>query len=425
VVPPDALVTARARLEQAQQRKDVLAGLPSLRNQLSQVRSVTDWRSTRETWLADLASLQAKAQPLAADAEVQRELRNAEQLRDRWVQASARVEEFTTKFAAGDLNGARGVADASVVGNEGRDELRALGAVVGKCADAFRVLDSELDVERAVSLLDEAASQLRDHGGLAPPVVARLTGWSARLGDLQRAAANMVAVPAGTTKSGPVGAFFLGCTEVTQGDYKRFLDELDTLVGALPAGERQAKLATKFGDFELPADQVERMLNRRGKLPSAELPVDTASWYEAAAYARWYGMSLPTSGEWLLAAFGDNNQYAWPWGNEWKRVDENLNIGDKPVAVTAGGRSWRSTNAKGVHHLAGNVEEWLQAEPGATSGALAGGRCGDTARDAKRFAAGEAFHDASLTKALAGFGFRVILRPRQFLGSDFPAGRLR
>ncbi|MBL8729068.1 MAG: protein kinase [Planctomycetes bacterium] len=424
VVPADALATARARLDRAQQRKDLLAGLPTLRNQLLQVRTIGDWRSQREAWLADLAALQAKAQPLADDAEVQRELRNAEQVRDRWIQASARVEEFATRFAAGDLTGARGVADASVLGSEGRDELRALGAVVGKCADAFRVLDGELDVDRALALLDDAAGLLRDYSGLAPSAVARMTAWGERLADLRRAAAAMVAVPAGNTKSGPVSAFFLGCTEVSQAEYARFLDELDGLVGGVPAAERPAKLAARLGDLVLPADQLQRMLGRRGRLPSPELPVDDVSWYEAAAYARWYGMSLPTKAEWALAAFGDNHQYAWPWGQEWKPDDASRNIGNRLVAVTSGGRSWRSTTGKEVHHLAGNAAEWLQAEPGATLGYLAGGRCQDSPSDARRRAAGEDFHEASLVKDLDGFGFRVILRPRQFLGSDFPTGRL-
>ncbi|MBX3464525.1 MAG: protein kinase [Planctomycetes bacterium] len=426
LLPADALANARTRLERAQQRREVLAAGPLLLRRLDRVRSIADWRSVREPWLADLAAAQAKAQAFAGDAAVEGDLRSAVQLRDRWVQASQRVDEFAAKFAAGDLAGARSTADASVVGSEGRDELRVLGAVVGKCLDGLRQFDADLDVGRAVAALDDAAGLLRDHTGLAPDVVGRLGAWSERLRDLQRAAQDMVPIAAGNTRFGPAPAFFLGRTEVSQGDYQRFLDQVHALVEAVPAELRAAEIVKRIGgpsDWVLPPDQVQRLLGRRGRLQAPELPVDNVTWYEAATYARWHGLSLPTKAEWALAAFGPDRAMAWPWGPEWKLDDACRNIGSKLVPVTSGGRSWRSTAAAPVHHLAGNVAEWLQAEPGASIGHLAGGRCQDPLAEARRRAAGDDFHEASLGKALDGFGFRVVLRPRDFLGGDFPAAR--
>ena len=75
-----------------------------------------------------------------------------------------------------------------------------------------------------------------------------------------------------------------------------------------------------------------------------------------------------------------------------------------------------------VHHLAGNAAEWLQPPPGATEGRLAGGRYNDTKQEQRKRAAGEAFHTASLSKQLPGFGFRTILRVRDYLAPTFANG---
>jgi serine/threonine-protein kinase len=426
VVPPDALANARARLGQAQQKKAVLAGLPVLLRQLERVRAIADWRSVQASVLADVTALQQQAMVFAGDAEIEGELRRATQSCERWRLAATRVDEFAARFAAGDLAGARSIADTSVTGSEGRDELRTLGAVVGKTLDAVRALDEALDVDRAVAQLADAVDLLRDHQGLVPAAITSLTGWSERLADLQRAARGMVAIPAGRTRSAPVAAFFLGRTEVSQAEYLRFLDALHALVESVPAELRAATIVQRLGDvgdFVLPPDQLQRMLGRRSRLSAADLPIDGASWYEAALYARWHGLSLPTRAEWELAAFGPEHDYAYPWGREWKLDDDCRNIGNKLVPVTAGGRSWRSDGGQTVHHLAGNVAEWLECAPGASAGQLAGGRCQDALADARRRAAGEDFHEASLGKALDGFGFRVVLRPRQFLGADFPTAR--
>ncbi|MBL9076617.1 MAG: protein kinase [Planctomycetes bacterium] len=423
VVPADALASARARLATAQQRKDVLAGLPALRQRLDRVTSLGDWTSAGAAWSSELAALEQRAAAFAADAAIAGELADLGKARDRWQQAAERAQAFAQRFVAGDLAGARSIADSGVSGREGRDELRVLGSVVAGCADAFAGLDRDLDVDRAIAALDAAAGLLRDHPGLAPGVGERLARWSQRLGELRRAASGMVAVAAGSTKSGPVDAFFFGCTEVSQRDYAQFLDALHALVGALDGDARAAALRERFGDLELPADQVRTMLGRRGKLASPDLPVDSATWWEAAAFARWHGCALPTKAEWLLAAFGPDHDYAWPWGREWKREDACINIGSTLVPVTQGARSWRSNGGKTVHHIAGNAAEWLDREGNAPSGWLAGGRCQDLPADARRRAEGSDFHEASLGKALPGFGFRLILRPRQFLGADLPQGR--
>jgi formylglycine-generating enzyme required for sulfatase activity/dienelactone hydrolase len=86
-----------------------------------------------------------------------------------------------------------------------------------------------------------------------------------------------------------------------------------------------------------------------GTFPSGEddFPVGGVSWYEAAAYARFAGMQLPSFEHWTRAAMRQSREVGWMYV-----ASSNLN-GSGPRRVGRG-----VMNVNGLYDVAGNVREW-------------------------------------------------------------------
>ncbi len=172
----------------------------------------------------------------------------------------------------------------------------------------------------------------------------------------------MVLVPAGAfelylpgldhLKKEPTTAFWMDRQEVSQREYKRFVD-----AGGYADPKYWQEPFVDAGRRPTWNEAMARFVDRTGRPGPAGwevgsypeggalLPVAGVSWYEAAAYARWAGKSLPTIFHW--------NRVAFTVGSS--RIVPLANLESKgPVPV---GRS-TSMNRFGVFDLAGNVREW-------------------------------------------------------------------
>ena len=165
-----------------------------------------------------------------------------------------------------------------------------------------------------------------------------------------------IAIPA----SAGLQAYRIDRTEVSIEAYESFENN---------GGYKNASLWSAEGKVWLSSNPsgAGRDLRRSNRPPNH--PVVAVSYYEAEAYCRWRGGSLPTEQQWTQAICSED---AYPWG-----IDRN-----RPAAWYSGGKygQVQSVNTQeanieaptltgpyGVLHGAGNVWEWTQESRGPRS----------------------------------------------------------
>ncbi len=143
-----------------------------------------------------------------------------------------------------------------------------------------------------------------------------------------------------------IDAFYIDRYEVTNKDYKEFIDAVGD--SGATAGEG------------LP-NHWDRGANKDQYPPEkVNHPVVFVSWHDASDYCRWRGKRLPRETEWEKAARGTDGRI-YPWGNEWdleksnnplKGIEDTL-----PVGSFEAGKS-----PYGLYDMSGNVWEWVDDE---------------------------------------------------------------
>ena len=139
-----------------------------------------------------------------------------------------------------------------------------------------------------------------------------------------------------------VNAFYMDKYEVTNADFKKFLD-------ANPEWQK----GNKFQD-----DKIYLSSWTGNNYPEGQgnHPVNV-NWYAAMVYAKWSGKRLPTEAEWEKAARGGLKNELYPWGSSINPSMANYEVNSGTVPVGS-----YSLNAYGLYDMAGNVEEWCLDE---------------------------------------------------------------
>jgi serine/threonine protein kinase/formylglycine-generating enzyme required for sulfatase activity len=419
-VPDKDLDAAASNLARIGMKTQWLADANKLSKQIAGFGSLSDWNTSAAGVADALTALRNGAAALGDDADVAREQKRLGDTTDRWGVAQKRMTDVDKKLGGGDLKAATPLAQAGAAGAEGRAEFQLAVDVVTACERAFGGLEKSLAVEAAQTEFATAREKLRNAPCLAA-TEKRLASWLDALGKLADASRGMVAIPSGKTKGGNrVDAFFLAATECSRSEFAAFVNDVRAEVQKIAGSDKEKfeAVSWRFGGAGMTSDRLRDLLQR--ELHNDKLPIDSVSWHTAAACAAWTHRELPTADEWTLAAFGDGGAYEYPWGNGWSNEGSKRNPSNNTAAdVDVGGLSWRSSGNLQIHHLAGNVAEWLAADANAREAQLAGGRYNDTDANAKARAGG-AFETNPKDDGRRGMGFRTVLRVRSFPGLDWP-----
>ena len=167
--------------------------------------------------------------------------------------------------------------------------------------------------------------------------------------------------------------FAIGRAEITNREFKVFVDA----GGYGNASYWQGLKFVEDGRELAASDARARFVDRTGRpgpadwelsafpTGAADLPVGGISWYEAVAYARFRGLSLPTVHHWLRAAFGPY-EGLYPTAPDVANASRFSAAGPAAANAEAGIGPWGTLNA------AGNVREWVWNFAGNQALALGG-----------------------------------------------------
>ena len=172
----------------------------------------------------------------------------------------------------------------------------------------------------------------------------------------------MVRVPATETRVGLLDDFFIGRFEVTNREYKAFVD-----AGGYRNPEYWNHPFEEDGRVLTRDEAMRRFVDRSG-LPGpatwiggdysegeGDYPVSGVSWYEAAAYAEYADMVLPTAEHWNVARGAHTPMLQWPQLGGFGVLAPFTNFGGSgPVPVG----SLPGITAYGAYDMPGNVREW-------------------------------------------------------------------
>jgi len=158
----------------------------------------------------------------------------------------------------------------------------------------------------------------------------------------------------------PLSNFWIDKFEVTNAEFKRFVDQ-----SGYQKQEFWKHEFLKDGHSLSRADVMKLFQDKtgrpgpaswiQGEYPpgQADFPVTGVSWFEAAAYAEFAGKSIPTVYHWIAAASPADGASIIPASNF-------SGVGPVPV------RTYRGMSWSGALDMAGNVKEWVlnEASPG-------------------------------------------------------------
>ena len=212
------------------------------------------------------------------------------------------------------------------------------------CQKQIKVIKKgKTTVSQTVVIEEKPQAVIEDEKAVVVGSAKELKGIAAKKIIWKKDGAKMVQIPYLGNKYDRTGNlvsfFYMDTTEVTVGQFKKFLAQTDH-----------------------PYDND--LWGRIYKIsPTEKHPMIYVTWHDATAYAKWAGKRLPTEKESDIAARGGLKNKEYPWGD-----DESLARDYANYKGTDGKDKWDKCapvgsfkpNGYGLFDMAGNVLEWCQ-----------------------------------------------------------------
>lgn len=166
----------------------------------------------------------------------------------------------------------------------------------------------------------------------------------------------MVWIPPGKFRYGSddteveCGGFSLGRWPVTNEQFARFLTE---------SGYEPSEFHAENGEF------LKHWTNRKVPKGLARHPVVFASLFDAFAYCKWAGLTLPTEWQWEKAARGTDGR-TYPWGDTAPAGSKTKLAHVAADGTCEVGKFGKVRSPYGCEDLIGNVSEWCYPLPEGT-----------------------------------------------------------
>ena len=185
------------------------------------------------------------------------------------------------------------------------------------------------------------------------------------------------------------GAFYIDKTEVTNQQYKKFVDEAGYMAPA------------QWKDGNYPDGQ-------------GAFPVSGLTLADAQRYAEWRGCRLPTEAEWEKAARGVDGR-RFPWGDSWAdNRARHMQAADAGPLAVGSFPTWPSPY--GCLDMIGNVQEWTTSDYAPYAGSL----MEDTPPEGLKVTRGGAWQQPELVPIPASCASRYPVDPKMsFLALGF------
>ncbi|MDH5300289.1 MAG: formylglycine-generating enzyme family protein [Gammaproteobacteria bacterium] len=156
----------------------------------------------------------------------------------------------------------------------------------------------------------------------------------------------------------PAGSFKMGTNNLRSDSQNRPEHVVTTKAYYI---DKYPVTTAQYGLFVAATDYRPPLNWKGGRMDEAKLdhPVTLVTWFNARDYCAWAGKRMPTEAEWEKAARGDDGR-RWPWGDvmDSARLNTYYTVGD----TSAVEKFPNGVSPYGVYDMAGNVQEWVDAD---------------------------------------------------------------